>query len=318
MLNHTVSAVTLTVTLAATIALARADQPTAPAQSQPSAPAGVPAGVDDATPPPIPPYVEGQPIMAAGGNGYCYVGPHPTDTRVTGGPTFDPTDGAHLHEYAPIDLRLFTYREGCYYFIGDPRDFGYGGQSYSYYGAHPVLDNYGGGWCFMMGGHHHLWRPWSPYFTVVGPWNYWYGPYDPFFWSYWPYYSFYYRSYYPHYYAGGRYYRGGYRAAPSIRRVPPTGGWRGTPSGMAGAGGGWRGAPPAGTTAPLRSGAGGPGTWGGGGPGGGWRGSPATGGVRSYSSPLGGSPSIGGGGWRGGGGGGGAAPSGGGWRARPR
>ena len=75
----------------------------------------------------------------------------------------------------------------------------------------------------MMGGHSHLWRPWSPYFTVVGPWYYWYGPYDPFFWSYWPYYSFYYRSYYPSYYAGGRFYRGGgYRAAPPISRVPAT------------------------------------------------------------------------------------------------
>ena len=66
----------------------------------------------------------------------------------------------------------------------------------------------------MVGGHYHWWRPWSPYFTVVGPWFYWYGAYDPFFWSYWPYYSYYYRSYYPSYYAGGRYFRNGYRVAP--------------------------------------------------------------------------------------------------------
>ena len=84
----------------------------------------------------------------------------------------------HTHDYAPFDLRLFAFREGCYYFVGDPRDFGYTGQTYSYYGAHPIHDHYGGGWCFMVGGHYHWWRPWSPYFTVVGPWYYWYGPYS--------------------------------------------------------------------------------------------------------------------------------------------
>jgi hypothetical protein len=150
-----------------------------------------------------------------------------------------------VHTYAPFDLRLFSYREGCYYFVGDPRDFGYNGQLYSYYGAHPVADAYGGGWCFMVGPHTHWWRPWSSYFTVVGPWYYWNGPYDPFFWAYWPFYSFYYRSYYPHYYAGGRYFRGGFRVAPPITRVPAAAGagWRAAP---VVAGGAWRGAPPAG------------------------------------------------------------------------
>ncbi len=202
--------------------------------------------------PPIPPYVEGAPIAAQGG-GYCYVGPHPVDTRVVPGAAFEDVQGQNIRPYPPVDLRLFSYRQGCYYFIGDPRDFGYTGQSYSYYGAHPVLDVYGGGWCFMMGGHYHLWRPWSPYFTVVGPWYYWYGPYDPFFWSYWPYYSFYYRSYYPTYYAGGRYYRGGYRVAPPISRVPATA-MRGSPRGMAGSGSNFRGSPPAGAGASSQSG----------------------------------------------------------------
>jgi hypothetical protein len=203
--------------------------------------------------PPIPPYVEGAPIAAQGG-GYCYVGPHPVDTRVVPGPAFEDAQGQNIRPYPPVDLRLFSYRQGCYYFIGDPRDFGYNGQAYSYYGAHPVLDVYGGGWCFMMGGHYHLWRPWSPYFTVVGPWYYWYGPYDPFFWSYWPYYSFYYRSYYPTYYAGGRYYRGGgYRAAPPISRVPATA-MRGSPPGMAAGGSNFRGSPPAGVGPSSQSG----------------------------------------------------------------
>jgi hypothetical protein len=247
--------------------------------------------------PPIPPYVEGQPVANQAG-GYCYVGPHPVDTRVQPGPAFEEAQGQHIHPYPPIDLRLFSFRDGCYYFIGDPRDFGYAGRSYSYYGAHPVLDTYGGGWCFMMGGHYHLWQPWSPYFTVVGPWYYWYGPYDPFFWSYWPYYSFYYRSYYPNYYAGGRFYRGGsYRAAPPIQRVPATA-WRGTPAGGAGfrgsppamgaapGGGSWRGTPPTGNSGtPFRATA--PGSS----AGVGWRGTaPAP----SYSAPFRSAPSGGG------------------------
>ncbi len=193
--------------------------------------------------------VEGAAVQVAGG-GYCYGGPHPAP-----GGGWEAITTPHTHNYAPFDLRLFSQREGCYYFIGDPRDFGYTGQIYNYYGAHPVADAYGGGWCFMVGGHYHWWRPWSPYFTVVGPWYYWDGPYDPFFWSYWPYYSFYYRSYYPSYYAGGRYYRNGYRVAPPITRVPPTG-WRGTPPAGAARrrpGGGWRGSAAAATqTSPLR------------------------------------------------------------------
>ena len=185
-----------------------------------------------------------RPVQVAGG-GYCYGGPHPAP-----GGGWEAITTPHTHNYAPFDLRLFSQHEGCYYFIGDPRDFGYTGQVYNYYGAHPIADAYGGGWCFMVGGHYHWWRPWSPYFTVVGPWFYWDGAYDPFFWSYWPYYSFYYRSYYPSYYAGGRYYRNGYRVAPPITRVPPTG-WRGTPPGgrwrdrwRRDAAGGWRGTPP--------------------------------------------------------------------------
>ena len=205
-------------------------------------PPGV-AGDTDPAPPPIPPNAEG-PAYSVPGGGYCYFGPHPVDTRISVGEPWDDMPGAHMHAYPPLDLRLFELRDGCYYFVGDPHDFGYAGETYSYYGAHPILDIYGGGWCFMIGPHTHLWRPWSPHFTLVGPWYYWEGPYDPIFWSYWPYYSFYYRSYYPHYYGGGRFYHGGYGAAPPIRRVPPpshvvgssgagSSGWRGSP--------GWRG-----------------------------------------------------------------------------
>jgi hypothetical protein len=175
----------------------------------------------------IPPNVEGPAYPASDGS-YCYVGPHPVDTRVVPGDSWDNTQGQHLRPYPPIDTRLFSFRDGCYYFTGDPRDFGYNGQTYAYYGAHPVQEGYGGGWCFMMGPHTHVWAPWSPYFTVVGSWNYWHGPYDPFFWTYWPYYSLYYRSYYPSYYGAGRFYRGGgWRVAPAIRPVQVQA-WRGS------------------------------------------------------------------------------------------
>jgi hypothetical protein len=241
---------------------------------------------------PIPPNVQGPAVPVQGG-GYCFGGPHPAP-----GGGWEATATPHVHEYAPFDLRLFAYRDGCYYFIGDPRDFGYTGQLYSYYGAHPIADVYGGGWCFMVGPHTHWWRPWSPYFTVVGPWYYWNGPYDPFFWAYWPFYSFYYRSYYPHYYAGGRFARGGFRVAPAIRRVPAAvgAGWRAAPVVR---GGGWRGAPVVG------GGRGGP-VYRGGAPGG-WRGGAGV----PYAGPRygggafgGGGTFRGGGGWHGGGGGG--------------
>jgi len=110
--------------------------------------------------------------------------------------------------------------------------------------------------------------------VVVGPWYYWNGAYDATFWSYWPYYSYYYRSYYPQYYAGGRFFRNrDGRVAPPIRRVPTPSGYPGSAGGRGNYGGaaqGWRGTPPAaGMAAPGNnwrapakgSGAVAPGTW---------------------------------------------------------
>ena len=168
--------------------------------------------------PPIPPYVDEPPVPAEGG-GYCFEGPHPVDSRVEPGVTWDNTPGRHMHGYPPFDLRLFNFQNGCYYFIGDPTDFGYAGQTYSYYGAHPILATYGGGWCFMIGPHHHFWRPWSPLFATVGPWYYWEGPYDPFFWTYWPFYHYYYRQHYPTYYSHGAFFHR-HAVAPRITSVP--------------------------------------------------------------------------------------------------
>ncbi len=192
--------------------------------------------------PPIPPYVDSPPVAAQGG-GYCFDGPHPVDSRVEPGVNWDGTAGRHVHGYPPFDLRLFSFENGCYYFIGDPTDFGYVGDSYSYYGAHPILGIYGGGWCFMIGPHHHIWRPWSPYFTTVGPWFYWEGPYDPFFWTYWPFYHHYYRHYYPGFYGHGTFFRN-HAVAPRITSVPRPMGRSGTA--WHGAGAGFRAAPGAG------------------------------------------------------------------------
>jgi hypothetical protein len=169
-------------------------------------------------PPPIPPFAEGPAVPAAGG-GFCFEGPHPVDSNVEPGVTWDNSPGRHIHPYPPFDLRLFSQQNGCYYFIGDPSDFGYAGETYNYYGAHPILAGYGGGWCFMIGPHRHFWRPWSPLFVTVGPWFYWEGPYDPFFWTYWPYYHFYYRAHYPRYYGHGAFFRG-HIVAPRITSVP--------------------------------------------------------------------------------------------------
>jgi hypothetical protein len=278
------------------VAQAQAEQAPPPAaETAPAAAAGPGAAPQQDYP--IPPNVQAAAVPVAGG-GYCFGGPHPAP-----GGGWEATQTPHVHTYAPFDLRLFSYENGCYYFIGDPHDFGYTGQVYSYYGAHPIADTYGGGWCFMVGPHSHWWRPWSPYFTVVGPWYYWNGPYDPFFWAYWPFYSFYYRSYYPRFYAGGRYFSGGFRAAPPISRVP------------ASAGAGWRAASPAGTAGAWRGGAAGAGAWRGapaGAAAGGWRGgAPANqggwrgGAVPSYAAPRGGGGGFhSGGGFHGGGGGG--------------
>jgi len=222
-----------------------------PAEAMPADYATPAAPEDEGPAPPIPPY-------QAQGGGYCFEGPHPVDSRVEPGVTWDGTAGRHMHGYPPFDLRLFSFQNGCYYFIGDPTDFGYAGDTYSYYGAHPILGVYGGGWCFMIGPHRHFWRPWSPLFATVGPWFYWEGPYDPFFWTYWPFYHFYYRHHYPTYYSRGAFFRN-HAVAPRITSVPRPmarsgAAWHGAgrtmrgapmtaPHGGVGAPGGYRGAP---------------------------------------------------------------------------
>jgi len=165
---------------------------------------------------PVPAHAEGPPIELPNG-GYCYQGPHPVDTTAAAGPAWDNSPGRHTHFYPPLDLRLFAYSNDCYRFIGDPEDFGFDGQTQAYYGTHPIPD---GGWCFMTGGHHHQFDPWSPQFVMVGPWLHWQGDYDASFWTAWPYYSAFHKDLYPRFYGAGKFQRD-HKPAPKL----PPGAW---------------------------------------------------------------------------------------------
>lgn len=165
---------------------------------------------------PVPANAEGPPVKLPNG-GYCYDGPHPVDTTAAAGPAWDNAPGRHTHFYPPLDARLFVFAKDCYRFVGDPRDFGFDGQTQAYYGTHPVP---GGGWCFMTGGHHHAFDPWSPQFVMVGPWLHWQGDYDASFWTAWPYYSAFHKDLYPRFYGAGKWQRE-HKVAPKL----PPGAW---------------------------------------------------------------------------------------------
>jgi len=147
--------------------------------------------------PPVPPVV--QRVPRPGNNGYCYIGSHPSDPTVEARPSnWHDEDALHFHPYPPVDMRLFSERDDCYIFGGDPVDFGHqGGRVYPYHGAHPNEPVNTGSWCFMTGPHQHLWSPVSSLFVQVGGYYTWQGAYDDYFWSYWPYYNQYYRNQYP-------------------------------------------------------------------------------------------------------------------------
>jgi len=176
------------------------DEPSPP----PSRPVDPPPPVD--VPPPPPPktvfYRPDEGAQPTPDGTYCFAGSHPdVDGR------WEVAAVPHRHDYAPFDVRLFAYRDGCYFFVGDPVDFGYTGTWYAYLGYHPVPDAFGGGWCFMEGLHRHLWRAWSPEFVPLGPCVLWNGAIDPAAAAYQPYYAAYFSDYYPTYYEEGRFYQ---------------------------------------------------------------------------------------------------------------
>jgi len=138
------------------------------------------------------PYAEPQAGYADDGQ-YWYYGAHPD-----GAGGWDPTEGAHTHDYPPFDPYLFTQENGYYYFIGDPADFGYAGNDlYPYYGPHPIALVYGGGYCYYPGPHRHRFAPWSKLFGVSNGWLVYRGPVSPWFAQYRNVYGQYFRDVYP-------------------------------------------------------------------------------------------------------------------------
>jgi hypothetical protein len=141
--------------------------------------------------------------VAEPSGGYCYRGPHPDGTGVWESANGEP----HLHEYGPFDPHLFVRVDGCYVFIGDPRDFNFTGPLYYFAGPHPIASANGeSAWCFIGYRHAHVWPPTGAY-RMVGGFAAWVGPYDANFASAWFYYSAYFSSQYPTYYRGGQYQR---------------------------------------------------------------------------------------------------------------
>jgi hypothetical protein len=124
---------------------------------------------------------------------YWFYGPHPDGQ---GG--WDPTEGAHSHDYPPFDSYLFTQENGYFYFIGDPADFGYANNDlYNYYGEHPIPIADGGGYCYYSGYHHHFWPAFGGYFAITDGWYLYNGPFSPWFWQYRDRYTNYFRNSYP-------------------------------------------------------------------------------------------------------------------------
>jgi hypothetical protein len=90
-----------------------------------------------------------------------FVSPHPVPHKFGGG--FCYIDVPHVHNYLPEDPRMYREDHGQFYFVGDPAPFGYEGQRYAYYGAHPVVDaelHFGHPvFCYIKGPHFHWYQP---------------------------------------------------------------------------------------------------------------------------------------------------------------
>ena len=113
-------------------------------------------------------YHSQHPIPQHDGGGFCYIGV------------------PHVHAYAPGDPRMFRKHDDDYYFVGDPTPFGYDGPKYSYYGAHPIIDEIndddeaGPEYCYLDGAHYHWYEPTAQASFEFRGGAYWYtGTFDP-------------------------------------------------------------------------------------------------------------------------------------------
>jgi hypothetical protein len=167
-----------------------------------------------------PPHDYGQPHgRIQPGGVFMYVGIHPIPYDVGNG--FCTIQGPHNHQYQPFDSYLFRQVNGSYYFVGDPWDFGYTQQQFTWYrGEHPVPVEYGDGYCYMSWPHRHHYAPtaqFMPYYRMQGGYYVYRGPYGESYHRWRDTYSHYYRDYYRSNYYGNRYYR--VRPAPVYRGV---------------------------------------------------------------------------------------------------
>jgi len=93
--------------------------------------------------------VDGNPIPAQAGGGFCYL------------------DGAHRHHYSPLPAPLYQSVASAAVFVGDPTPFGYEGQRFTFYGQHPIAAS-DSLWCFLDGPHFHYFEaPRSALFRFV-------------------------------------------------------------------------------------------------------------------------------------------------------
>jgi hypothetical protein len=89
----------------------------------------------------------------------AYFGAHP----VHGGSWCN--DGAqHYHDFEPEDYYLYSEYDGVLYFIGDPVDFGWSGDTHAYWDHHRLDVPVNGrslsvGYCYLPGPHHHYFAP---------------------------------------------------------------------------------------------------------------------------------------------------------------
>jgi hypothetical protein len=139
--------------------------------------------------------------------GIGYYGPHPVPYEVGNGYCY--IEGAHTHEYAPFDQHLFRERDGYYYFVGDPVDFGYARPTYWFNGNHPIPFSWGGGYCYISWPHRHHYYPTGiDGFALVGGYYIFNGVWPSDYYLYRDWYWGYYGRYYRTSYFGNRYYTG--------------------------------------------------------------------------------------------------------------
>lgn len=111
-------------------------------------------------------YAAMHPLSPKAGEGFCYI------------------DAPHVHDHGPWDKRLYRLVDDEYLFVGDPVPFRYEGETYSYYGPHPIIQVnitlVAPIYCYLDGPHYHAAEPpRSAQFENVGG-AYWYvGTFEP-------------------------------------------------------------------------------------------------------------------------------------------